>query len=160
MSEITTVFFDLGDTLGTPVLSAPPSVHVVGFNVFAAAWPVLADLNCRGLRLGIISNTGVDKRQVLDAVLAAIPVPEAIPVPDPAIRALVDFFESPLRIYSADVGHRKDSRVIFDLAAAAAGVAASACLFVGEDAQERSFATEAGMHTAPDLKAIEPVLTG
>jgi len=37
---IATVFFDLGDTPGTPVLSPPPS-HLVGFNVFPFAPSVL-----------------------------------------------------------------------------------------------------------------------
>jgi len=41
--SITTIFFDLGGTLGAPVLSPPP-VHLVGFDVFDFAVPVLDDL--------------------------------------------------------------------------------------------------------------------
>ncbi len=43
------VFFDLGDTLGTPVLSPPP-YHLVGFNVFPFAQSVLGELQRRGLQ--------------------------------------------------------------------------------------------------------------
>ncbi|MFJ3306821.1 HAD family hydrolase [Streptomyces sp. NPDC086549] len=59
----------------------------------------------------------------------------------------------------------KDSRVIFDQAVASTGgAAADDCVFVGEDAEERAFAREAGTRTAAHpvfaLAALEnrPVL--
>ena len=65
---IRTVFFDLGDTLGTPVLSPPP-VHLVGFEVFDFTLTVLGELRAKGLRLGVISNTGDDGGPTVDGVL-------------------------------------------------------------------------------------------
>jgi hypothetical protein len=108
--HITTAYFDLGDTLGTPVLSPPP-IHLVGFEVFDFAVPVLDELSDLGLRLGVISNTGDDDGVAVDAVLGAA--------------GIRDCFAPELRIYSRDVGMRKDSPAIFRLAAARAGVAAA-----------------------------------
>jgi hypothetical protein len=127
-------FFDLGDTLGTPVLSAPP-IHLIGFDVFDFSVPALHQLGTHGgLRLGVISNTGSDDGTAVDEVLERA--------------GIRDFFEPALRIYSRDVGLRKDSPAIFLLAAARAGVDPGECLFVGEDAAERGFAEQAGFHTA------------
>ncbi|GIE99565.1 M20/M25/M40 family metallo-hydrolase [Paractinoplanes rishiriensis] len=137
------VFFDLGDTLGTPVLSPPP-VHLVGFQPFGFAVEVLDEL--RGRRLGIISNTGQDDGTAVDAVLHAV--------------GLRDRFETALRIYSRDVGLRKDSPEIFQLAAGRAAVAAERCVFCGEDASERGFARQAGWRTAPHPLLVEDVLAG
>ena len=137
-------FFDLGDTLGTPVLSAPP-VHLVGFHVFDATVPVLTDLRAvDGLRLGIISNTGDDDGTAVDAILAQA--------------GIRDFFDPVLRIYSRDVGLRKDSPEIFRLAAARVSSPAGECLFVGEDAAERAFAAAAGMLVAADPIAARALL--
>jgi len=139
------VFFDLGDTLGTPVLSAPP-VHLIGFTVFDFAVPVLQKLSDAGLRLGVISNTGQDDGTAVDVVLEHA--------------RIRDFFEPVLRIYSRDVGLRKDSPEIFLLAAARAGLAPGECLFVGENPAERQFAEAAGMAAAADplaaVQLIEP----
>jgi FMN phosphatase YigB (HAD superfamily) len=136
-------FFDLGDTLGTPVLSAPP-IHLIGFEVFEVTVPVLDDLGGPdGLRLGVISNTGNDDGATVDAVLERA--------------GIRDFFEPALRIYSRDVGLRKDSPEIFLLAAARAGVAPHECLFVGENPAERGFAAQAGFLVAArpqDARAV------
>jgi beta-phosphoglucomutase-like phosphatase (HAD superfamily) len=142
---ITTVFFDLGATLGSPILSPPP-VHLIGFDVFEFARPVLDDLRGRGLRLGVISNTGDDDGTAVDAVLGQANIR--------------DFFEPSLRIYSRDVGLKKDSPRIFRLAAARAAVPPDQCLFVGEDAAERAFARQAGYLTAPHPLVVADVLDG
>jgi FMN phosphatase YigB (HAD superfamily) len=135
MTAIGVVFFDLGDTLGTPVLSPPP-VHLAGFEPFAFAAQVLTDLGgALALRLGVISNTGDDDGPAVDAILATA--------------GLLDFFGAGLRIYSRDVGLRKDSPAIFRLAADRAAVMPSECMFVGENPDERAFARAAGMATAP-----------
>ena len=137
-------FFDLGDTLGTPVLSAPP-VHLIGFDVFDFTAPVLDDLGGRGgLRLGVISNTGTDAGAAVDAVLEQA--------------GIRDFFEPALRIYSRDVGLRKDSPEIFLLAASRAGVAPQECLFVGEDRAERGFAADAGFVVAAHPREASAVI--
>jgi beta-phosphoglucomutase-like phosphatase (HAD superfamily) len=142
---ITTVFFDLGATLGSPILSPPP-VHLIGFDVFEFALPVLDDLRGRGLRLGVISNTGDDDGTAVDAVLGQANIR--------------DFFEPSLRIYSRDVGLKKDSPKIFRLAAARAAVPPDQCLFIGEDAAERAFARQAGNLTAPHPIVVPDVLDG
>ena len=63
------IFFDLGDTLGQAVLSLPP-VHLVDFDVFPFVGDLLTRLRARGLRLGIISNTGSDSGAHVDGILA------------------------------------------------------------------------------------------
>jgi bacterial leucyl aminopeptidase len=63
------IFFDLGDTLGQAVLSPPP-VHLVDFDVFPFVGDLLTRLRARGLRLGIISNTGSDSGAHVDSILA------------------------------------------------------------------------------------------
>ena len=141
------VFFDLGDTLGTPVLSPPP-YHLVGFNVFPFAQSVLGELQRRGLRLGVISNTGDDGGPAVNEVLRAA--------------GLLSYFDPSLLIYSKDVGLTKDSPEIFRRAAERAGFADAPrrCLFVGEDAKERGFALDAGWRVAPHPLLVSEVLAG
>jgi hypothetical protein len=143
--QIAAVFFDLGATLGSPVLSPPPR-HLVGFEVFDFTVPVLDELRSRGLRLGVISNTGDDDGTAVDAVLERA--------------GIRDFFEPALRIYSRDVGLRKDSPKIFRLAAERAGKSPRRCMFVGEDPTERAFAEQAGNRTVPHLLLVVDVLDG
>lgn len=50
------VFFDIGDTLATPVFTQDDWLE--GFNVFPEARTALASVKQRGLRMGIISNPG------------------------------------------------------------------------------------------------------
>ncbi|MER6474203.1 HAD family hydrolase [Streptomyces collinus] len=121
------IFFDIGATLadartepdGSLVLRPLPRVMAV-----------LDDLH--ELRRGIISNPGPsedDVRRVAAALHAAFPG---------------RFTDEALVHWGV-----KDSRGIFDRAVASTGGAApDACVFVGEDAQERAFAREAGMRTA------------
>ena len=142
--RVTTVFFDLGNTLGTPVVSPSPP-QLTGFDVFDFAVPVLTELRDRGLRLGIISNTGDDDGTAVDAIL------------DRA--GIRDFFEAPLRIYSRDVGLRKDSPAIFRLAAERAAEPPASCMFVGEDPAERAFAQQAGLQTVADPRLVANALS-
>lgn len=142
---ISTIFFDLGDTLGKAVLSPEP-VHLVGFTVFPFVPALLEDLQDRGIRLGIISNTGDDNGLKVDEILAAA-----------GIRR---FFEDALRLYSKDIGLSKNSEQIFRLAAGRAGVATNACMFVGEDDQERNYAQGAGMCVASDPLGAAELLDG
>src|SRR5688572_14975090 len=95
------VFFDLGDTLGEPTLSG--SFQLVAFDVYPFVVPALRALSEDGHRLGIISNTGDDAGGHVDSILATA--------------GILDFFDAPLRIYSKDVGLKKDSPAIFQLAA-------------------------------------------
>jgi leucyl aminopeptidase len=143
--NIAAVFFDLGDTLGTPVISAPP-VHLSGFNVFSFAPVLLQLLRDRGLRLGIISNTGPDGHDRVNPVLEQA--------------GLLGFFEPELCIYSKDVGHTKAETAIFAIAVDRAGLSQEPqrCLFVGEDQSERNVARTAGMRVSPDPQAVPAML--
>jgi FMN phosphatase YigB (HAD superfamily) len=135
--KIAAVFFDLGGTLGTPVVSAAP-VHLIGFDVFPFVAVLLESLRQRQVRLGLISNTGADGHETVDAVLAK--------------SGLLAFFEPELRIYSRDVGHTKAETKIFQIAIDRAGMSnePDQCLFVGEDAEERGVAVDAGMRVLSD----------
>jgi hypothetical protein len=141
------VFFDLGDTLGSPVLSPPP-IHIIRFDPFPYVQGLLAALRAKGLRLGIISNTGDDGKDVVDNVLDGA--------------GILSFFEPTLRLYSREVGLTKNSPAIFLRAAELAGQLADPqqCLFVGEDAVERSFAMQAGLRVCPHPLLIERVIAG
>jgi putative hydrolase of the HAD superfamily len=122
--SIRVVFFDIGDTL---VVSADRS-WVPG------AKAVLAELRARGLRRGVISNTDGLSRSQLAPIL-----------PD-------DFdwdeFDPPLVILSAEVGVEKPSPQIFQLAVAASGVAAAACLFCTEELPHTLVAQRVGLLAA------------
>lgn len=137
--RLSVVFFDLGGTLGTPLL-ALHSNHIIGFEPHQVALSTLAIMLLDGLMLGVISDTPEQEtadsmRRVLEGA------------------GIYCFFDPKLLVYSSVVGHKKDSPEIFKIAVVSAGFAASPekCLFVGDDATERSFASEAGMQTmAPD----------
>lgn len=144
---IAAVFFDLGDTLGTPVVSPPP-VHLTEFEVFPFVPSLLQQLKLRGLRLGLISNTGQETGEAVDQILQ--------------VAGILEFFEPPLRIYSKDVGLTKADPEIFRLAAARAGFSGSprSCLFVGEDAGERDTAVIAGLRVRSHPLLVAEELAG
>lgn len=139
------VFFDLGDTLGEATIGGNPP-RLVRFDPFPYAPGVLADLHARGLRCGVISNTGDMRGADVEAVLAPT--------------GLLDHIDPALRLYSADEGVTKASRQIFDRAAARAGGAAAECVFVGEDSAERSVAIAAGWRVCPHPLLVAEVIAG
>jgi hypothetical protein len=145
MTTIKSIFFDIGDTLGTAVLSPPP-IRLIRLDLFPYVTALLRSLVDRGLRLGIISNTGDMDGASVDEILN-----------NAGIR---DFFDPALRLYSKDVGLEKDSPEIFRLAAQRAGLAGmpQACLFVGEEATERGFAIDAGLRACPHPLLVNEVL--
>ena len=144
MSEITapTVFFDIGDTLGTARIS-PLSHHLEGLDVYPYVADVLSQLRDSGVRIGIISNIGDDTPENVKRVLEACKIYE--------------FFDPHLLIYGP-----KDSSEIFERAARQAGHSDSPnqCLFVGEDSQERSYAIQAGWRVVPHPCLVLEVLNG
>lgn len=139
------VFFDLGRTLGDPVFSLP-SGHLVGFEVYPFVPSLLRQLQEAGHRLGVISNTGAETGDRVDAVLEKA--------------GILGFFEAPLRLYSADVGLDKSTPAIFAAAVERAELAgkAAACLFVGEDEHERKQAEAAGLRTCPDPRSVPEIV--
>ena len=141
MTSLTTIFFDLGETLIRPVVENGELVRFVPFDF---TLPVLGDLAARGLRLGVISNTGTETRQHMEELLEDA--------------ELLDFFEANLLIFSSEVHLTKDNPAIFMLAASRATEAAARCLFVGEDPQERDVATQAGFRVCPHPTKVAALL--
>ncbi|MGH6815097.1 MAG: M28 family peptidase, partial [Hyphomicrobiaceae bacterium] len=139
------VFFDLGDTLGSATLSRSPR-RLERFDVYSFVPALLGQLRSDGHRLGIISNTGDDDGAHVDAVLANT--------------GILPLFEPMLRIYSKDVGLKKDSPAIFGLAAQKAQLAPVQCVFVGEDSAERTVAAAAGFTTCPHPLLVREVIAG
>jgi hypothetical protein len=153
-ASVAAVFFDLGDTLGTAVLGGQPP-KLVGFDVFPFVPAVLADLKARGLKLGVISNTGDEKGPAVNAVLAPT--------------GLLANFDPALVVYSGDetplpngTPVTKAIPEIFHRAADRAGLGATPerCLFVGDDARERQVAASAGWRVCPHPLLVGEVLDG
>jgi leucyl aminopeptidase len=142
---ITAVFFDLGDTLGTATVGGHPP-RLTRFDVFPFVPRLLAELQARGLRRGVISNTGSEPAAAVNAVLAPTGLLARL---DPA-----------LLVYSGDEGVTKVSPEIFNRAAARTGGPSIGCLFVGEDAAERVVAASAGWAVCPHPLLVGEVLDG
>lgn len=135
------IFFDIGDTLGTPIIS--PSYRLESLNLYGYVPSILQQLRARNIRIGIISNIGEDSSENIKRVLQD--------------SKIYEFFDSELLIYGA-----KNSSSIFERAARQAGYAnnPNQCLFVGEDSQERSYALLAGFKVAPHPCLALDVLDG
>jgi len=145
------VFFDIGNTLGAVhVEGFPPKLQTI--RVYQYCREVLERLSGSGIRLGVISNTGSELREDLIRILGEAGV--------------VDFFEPELFLFTSVEGVEKDSPDIFRRAINRAsrqhsGVPDSLrCIYVGEDAQERCFAIEAGMLGCPHPLLVEELLAG
>lgn len=133
------VFFDIGDTLGKPVLNATGQLSRI--DIFPNAFEVAKELFEKGKRVGVISDPGGFNTDLITSLLQ-----------DTGILA---FMDSQLLVYGA-----KNSTAIFTSAATTAGVAAANCLFVGENNTERGFAAAAGfvVSAGPDqaVSLVDP----
>src|SRR6266550_3214713 len=99
-TPIGTVFFDLGNTLVVPSIGWIPG-----------AKEVIAALRDKGIRLGIISNTGdLPRNKVLELLPADFKISDFLPE---------------LVVFSSEVGHKKPSKEIFQLAVTKSGADAS-----------------------------------
>ncbi|WP_143594069.1 M20/M25/M40 family metallo-hydrolase [Synechococcus sp. BO 8801] len=141
----TSIFFDLGDTLGAATVGGTPP-RLIGFDIFPFVPSLLTGLRDRGLQLGLISNTGDEQKVAVEAVLT----PTGLLAP----------FNPALLVYSGDEGITKASPEIFDLAASRAGMPPEQCLFVGESAAERAVAASAGWVVCPHPHLVDEVLDG
>jgi hypothetical protein len=146
MSTAEVVFFDLGDTLGSAVMSGGSPPRLEQLRVFPFVSRVLRQLQLARVRLGVISNTGANDASVVNQVLANA--------------GLLGFFEQGLLLYSKETGLLKDSPAVFELAARTAGVPIGRTVYVGEDARERHWAATAGMQVCPHVLLIQEVLDG
>src|SRR5215213_5117812 len=134
------IFFDIGDTLASPVFSDDDRLQ--GFNVFPEALTALESLKSGGYQIGIISNAGDE-------------APDAV---NNALRdcGLFDFFNPQYIFYK-----KKDSAKAFSDAAEEAGLKPDQCVFAGENSRERTFALEAGfLRVAPHPFLVEDVIEG
>jgi bacterial leucyl aminopeptidase len=92
MNKVTVVFFDIGDTLGSPKISPPP-YHLESLNIYPYIPGILQQLKSDRLRLGMISNTGNETEASMKKVLEA--------------SGIYNFFDPNLLIYSSVVGISK-----------------------------------------------------
>jgi bacterial leucyl aminopeptidase len=142
--KIEVVFFDIGDTLGTPRFL--PCGQPLSLAIFPYVRSTLARLREDGLRLGVISNTGPIAGQAVRDMLDAA--------------GLTDAFDPGLILLSCDVGMTKQSPAIFGRAAEITKLDPQACLYVGEDAQERANAAASGMAVCPHPLLARDVARG
>jgi FMN phosphatase YigB (HAD superfamily) len=120
------VFFDLGETLVTK-----------NRKWVSGGKDALSRLRAKGVRLGVISNTGDLPRAEL---LAELPTDFKF-----------SLFEDALVILSSEVGVAKPSPAIFELAPVRAGLRPEECLFCTEDLLHTLAAQRAGMRAARTL---------
>jgi FMN phosphatase YigB (HAD superfamily) len=138
MPDAIALFFDIGDTLAVPKLTSAGALE--GLIVFPLVADVLSKLRAAAgpggapVRLGIISNTGTETLASMKTILSDA--------------RLLGFFEGALLVFSSVEGVDKSTRAIFDRARVRAGVAASRCVYVGEDERERKVASAAGFRVS------------
>lgn len=126
------VFFDIGDTLASPVVD---SGRLTGLRVYPFVPEVLRRLRSRAtVALGLISDTGEEPAANLAAVLA-----EA---------GLAELVNAPLCLFSSVEGMDKSQPAFFTLAVTRAALPAGRCVFVGESAAERAVAEQAGLRVS------------
>jgi HAD superfamily hydrolase (TIGR01509 family) len=124
IDSIKVAFFDLGRTL----VLTDNRTWVPG------AKDTLQKMGQRGIRLGLISNTGTLSRE---QILAILP-------PD----FDMSMFEEKLVIFSSEVHVEKPDPEIFREAIRRAGVKANECLFCTEEPKHIDAAKKEGMQTA------------
>ena len=130
MNSIRVAFFDIGETLVRSRTGNPPEL-------VNGAFEMVKELRARGIRTGIISNTGdLTREQLVDFL------PDGFDF---------DLFEPSITILSSDpeIGVEKPSSAIFALAYSRAtrlisALSPSECLFCGENLVETLAAQAAG----------------
>ena len=151
MSHDVAVFFDIGDTLASPVII---DGQLVRLDVYPFVSDVLVRLRASGLddgsvALGVISNTGNASAATMNELLET--------------SGLLFLIDPPLCLYSSVEGLDKSQPALFERAATRAGVPAGQCLYVGEDAAERAVAASVGFRVSPQplhaLHLVDQVIT-
>lgn len=137
MGNDVAVFFDIGDTLASPVIE---NGRLARLDVYPFVTQVLTRLRASGddrgsVALGLISNTGNATAEMMDDLLETC-----------GLRSLVD---PPLCLYSSVEGLDKTQPGLFDRARSRAGLGAASCVYVGEDAAERAVAVSVGFRVSP-----------
>jgi FMN phosphatase YigB (HAD superfamily) len=147
MDDSVAVFFDIGETLATGIVQ---SGHLARLEPYPFVPEVLQRLRSSGgeasVAIGLISNTGDESAERLAAVLADA--------------GLLDLLDANLCLFSSVEGMDKSQPAFFSLAVNRAGVPAPHCVYVGEDAHERTVAASAGLRVSPHpLHALHLVET-
>jgi bacterial leucyl aminopeptidase len=141
MSVPLAVFFDIGDTLASPVVTAG---RLTGLRPYPLVADVLQQMESADLSLGLISNTGTETAQSMRDLLEDAD--------------LLPFFRDDLLLFSSVEGLDKSDPAFFELARERAGVPAARCLFVGESEAERAVAKGVGFLVSPHpLHALDLV---
>jgi FMN phosphatase YigB (HAD superfamily) len=149
MSEPLVVFFDIGDTLASPVIEAG---QLSRLDVYPFVPEVLTSLRELGgdevsVAVGLISNTGHLTQSAMDELLS-----------ESGLRTLVD---ANVCLFSSVEGLDKSQPAFFALARERADVPFENCVFVGEDAAERAVAASVGFRVSPQpLHALQLVEAG
>jgi FMN phosphatase YigB (HAD superfamily) len=127
--QLKAIFFDIGNVLASPVLSADHTT-LVGLSVYPFVPEVLDAVTKQQTRLGIISNTAPSNTtETMKAVLEHA--------------GLLRFFDAKMLLFSSVEGIDKTRVELFQRAAARAGLSPRHCVFVGEDEKERDVARQA-----------------
>lgn len=136
MPERITLFFDIGDTLASPVLSTAGSLQKL--EVYPFVTDILKDLRGDGMapspRLGIISNTGSETMDSMKTLLTDA--------------GLFGFFDPGLLVFSSVEHVDKTSKEIFERAVHRANVTPDRCVYISESDAERKVATSAGLRVS------------
>jgi FMN phosphatase YigB (HAD superfamily) len=132
MGEPLAVFYDIGDTLASPVLTGN---QLTGLDVFPFVPEVLHQTGGPTISLGLMSNTGTETAQSMRDLLEAA-----------EIRM---FFEDDLLLFSSVEGLDKSDPAFFRLARERADLPAARCVFVGENEAERNTARSVGFMVSP-----------
>jgi FMN phosphatase YigB (HAD superfamily) len=141
MSEPLAVFFDIGDTLASPVVTGG---RLTGLRVYPFVADVLQQMEGANVSLGLISNTGTETAQSLRDLLEDA--------------ELLPFFRGHMLLFSSVEGLDKSDPAFFELARDRAGVPAARLLFVGESEAERAVAKSVGFQVSPHpLHALDLV---
>jgi FMN phosphatase YigB (HAD superfamily) len=132
MGEPLAVFYDIGDTLASPVLTGS---QLTGLDVYPFVPEVLHQTAGPTISLGLMSNTGTETAQSMRDLLEAA-----------EIRM---FFEDDLLLFSSVEGLDKSDPAFFRLARERADLPAARCVFVGENEAERNTARSVGFMVSP-----------
>ena len=137
MGEGLAVFFDIGDTLASPVIKQGRIARLEAYpfvpDVLTRLRAVRADHAPVGV--GLISNTGDATAATMNDLLAE--------------SGLLPLVDAALCLFSSVEGLDKTQPAFFALARERADVPAAHCVFVGEDAGERAVASSVGFRVSP-----------
>jgi FMN phosphatase YigB (HAD superfamily) len=136
MPERITLFFDIGDTLASPVITTAGALQ--GLEVYPFVTDILKRLRADGVppspALGIISNTGSETLESMTSLLR-----EA---------ELLGYFDPNLLVFSSVEKVDKKTKEIFERAVKRANVDANRCVYISESDAERKIAESVGMQVS------------